>query len=149
MAAAVKRRWYIRPTMSDMAADGNIGTGLKRCIHRHLKLPDQRSLRPPKLLLTKSAISLAAEVGHGCRWSHWNRHDNTHLHLDRRPLRLSTPFWHKPPPLSCQIDRSKRAAAVRYCGDFNTVILSQGQLYMTYTLSMVLKKIIFRLIRPK
>ncbi len=47
------------------------------------------------------------------------------IHLDRRTLRLSTPFWHKP-PLSRQIDRSKRAAAVRYCGDFNTVILSPG-----------------------
>jgi hypothetical protein len=34
--------------MSDMAADGIIGTGLKRCVHRHLKLPDQRPLRPPK-----------------------------------------------------------------------------------------------------
>jgi hypothetical protein len=55
---------------ADMAADGIIGTSLKRCIHRHLKLPDQRPLRQPKLLLTKSAISLAAEVGHGRRWSH-------------------------------------------------------------------------------
>jgi hypothetical protein len=53
------------------------------------------------------------------------------------------------PPLSRQIDRSKRAAAVRYCGDFNTVILSQGRLYMTYTFRMVQKKIIFRLARPK
>ncbi len=32
---------------------------------------------------------------------------------------------------------------------YNTVILSWGRLYMTYTLSMVQKKIIFRLIRPK
>ncbi len=30
-----------------------------------------------------------------------------------------------------------------------TVILSRGQLYMTYTLSMVQKKIIYRLIKPK
>ncbi len=53
------------------------------------------------------------------------------------------------PAVSRQINRSKRAAAVRYCGDFNTVILSRGQLYMTYTFRMVQKKIIFRLIRPK
>ncbi len=65
------------------------------------------------------------------------------IHLDQRPLRPSTPFWHKP-PLSRQIDRSKRAAAVRYWGDFYTVILSRGRLYMTYTLSMVQKKIIFQ-----
>ncbi len=32
---------------------------------------------------------------------------------------------------------------------YNTVILSRGWLYMTYTLSMVQKKFIFRLIRPK
>ncbi len=32
---------------------------------------------------------------------------------------------------------------------YNTVILSRGRLYMTYTLSMVQKKIIHRLIRPK
>jgi hypothetical protein len=50
--------------MSNMVADGIIGTGMKRCIHRHPKHPDQRPLRPTKLLLTKSAISLAAEVGH-------------------------------------------------------------------------------------
>jgi hypothetical protein len=32
---------------------------------------------------------------------------------------------------------------------YNTVILSRGRLYMTYALSMVQKKIIYRLIRPK
>jgi hypothetical protein len=32
---------------------------------------------------------------------------------------------------------------------YNTVILSRGRLYMTYTLSMVQKKIICRLNRPK
>ncbi len=68
------------------------------------------------------------------------------IHLDQRPAVRH--YFDTNPPLSPQIDRSKRASAVRYCGDFNTVILSWG-LYMTYTLSMVQKKIIFRLIRPK
>jgi hypothetical protein len=27
----------------------------------------------------KSVISPAAEVGHGRRWCHWNRHENLHL----------------------------------------------------------------------
>jgi hypothetical protein len=37
----------------------------------------------------KSAISPAAEVGHGRRWYHWNRHEKLHpkTPLDQRPLR--------------------------------------------------------------
>jgi hypothetical protein len=40
----------------------------------------------------KWAISLAAKVGHGRRWCHWNRHEKLHpkmphTHLDQRPLR--------------------------------------------------------------
>jgi hypothetical protein len=131
--------------MSDMAADGIIRTGLKRCIHRHLKHPDQRPLRPPKLLFTKSAIYPAAKVGQAadgliettmtiCIYRHL-------IHLDQRPL------FDTYPPFPA--DRSNRAAAVRYCGVYNTVILSRGRLYVTYTLTMVQKKIIYRLIRSK
>jgi hypothetical protein len=36
----------------------------ERCIHRHPTHPDQRPLRQQKQLLTKSAITPAAEVGH-------------------------------------------------------------------------------------
>ncbi len=79
MAAVVRKRRYIRPPMSDEVADGVIRIAMKRCIHRHPKHPDQRPLRPPKLLLTKSAIAPAADVGQGRRWSHGNRHENTHL----------------------------------------------------------------------
>jgi hypothetical protein len=79
-----------------MAADSIIGTGLKRCIHRNPKLPDQRPLRPPKLLLTKSAISPASEIGQAaadlietamtiCIY-------RDPIHLDQRPLRPPTPF---------------------------------------------------------
>ncbi len=43
--------------MSDMAADSIIGTGLKRCVHRILKLPDQRPLRPPTSFLHDPPLS--------------------------------------------------------------------------------------------
>jgi hypothetical protein len=39
--------------MSDEVADGVIRTAMKRCNHRHPKHPDQRPLRPLKLLFTK------------------------------------------------------------------------------------------------
>ncbi len=42
-------RRYLRPSKSDTAAGGVIGTAMKSCIHRHPTHPDQRSLRPPKL----------------------------------------------------------------------------------------------------
>jgi hypothetical protein len=81
--------------MSDLAADGIIGTGLKRCIHINLKLPDQRPLRPPKLLLTKSAISpqkseTAADGLIETSMTICIYRDP--IHLDQRPLMPSTPF---------------------------------------------------------
>jgi hypothetical protein len=65
---------YLRPPMSDTAADGLIETAMKIRIYRDPTHPDQRPLRPP------------------------------------------TPFRHTY-NFSRQINRSKRAAAVRYCGD--------------------------------
>jgi hypothetical protein len=51
-----KNRRYLRPSMSDTAADGVIGTAMKSCIHRHPTHLEQRTLRPPKLLQTKTAL---------------------------------------------------------------------------------------------
>jgi hypothetical protein len=67
--AAAMRKWgYLRLLMSEVA-DGVIRTVMKRYIHRLCKHPDQRPLMPPKLLLTKSVISPAANVKHGRLWS--------------------------------------------------------------------------------
>ncbi len=38
---------YLRPPMSNTAADGLIETAMQICIYRHPTHPDQRSLRPP------------------------------------------------------------------------------------------------------
>ncbi len=44
-----ENRRYLRPSMSDKAADGVIGTAIKSCVHRHPTHLDQKPLRPPKL----------------------------------------------------------------------------------------------------
>jgi hypothetical protein len=78
--SGVRRQQYLRPPGSDVAADGVIGTTMKRGIHRHLTHPNQSPLgplRPPK---TKTALSLTTKVGH----SRVHRHPTHH---DLRPLR--------------------------------------------------------------
>ncbi len=114
----------------DEVADCVIRTAIKRCIHRLPKHPDQRplSLRPPKLFLTKSAILYLP----------WKSEDpeaaDTILTLTLFPSKLIG-----------LLEQLPLGIVVIY----NTVIFSWGRLYMTYTLSMVQKKIIYRLIRPK
>ncbi len=73
--AAARRQQYLRPPGSDRAADDVIGTTMKRRIHRHPTQPDQRPLRPPKLLQTKMGLSPSAEVGHSCQQFHFNRRE--------------------------------------------------------------------------
>jgi hypothetical protein len=51
-----ENRRYLWPSMSDTAADGVIGTAMKSCIHRHPTHLDQKPLRLPKLLQTKTAL---------------------------------------------------------------------------------------------
>jgi hypothetical protein len=51
-----ENRRNLRPSMSDMAADGFIGTAMKSCILKHPTHLDQRPLRPPKLLQTKPIL---------------------------------------------------------------------------------------------
>ncbi len=75
--AAARRQQYLRPTGLDGAADDVIGTTMKRRIHRHPTQPDQRPLRPPRLLQTKTGISPSAEVGHSLRQFHSNCHEKT------------------------------------------------------------------------
>jgi hypothetical protein len=70
------------------------------------------------------------------------------IHLDQRPLRPPTPFLHKPPFPAKSIGLIAPLPLGIAVID-NTVILSRGRVYMTYTFRMVQKKIIFRLIRPK
>jgi hypothetical protein len=47
---------YFRPPKLAPAADIVFGTAMKSCIHKHPTHLDQRPLRPPKLLQTKSAL---------------------------------------------------------------------------------------------
>jgi hypothetical protein len=64
-----KNRRNLRPSMSDMSADGVIGTAMKSCIHKHPTHLDQRPLRPPKLLQTKP--TLFSFGGLRGLWSRW------------------------------------------------------------------------------
>jgi hypothetical protein len=41
-------RLYLRPSTSNTAANGVIGTAMKSCIHKHPTHLDQRSPRPPE-----------------------------------------------------------------------------------------------------
>ncbi len=144
-AAAVRKRRWLRPPMSDEVADGVVRTAMKRCIHRHL---DQMSLRPPlnqrylrPPMLDTAADGLIETAMKICiyrdphtlirgPWGHRD-HFDTHTIFPAKSIGLIEPL-----PLGIVVI-------------YNAVILSRGRLYMTYTLSMVQKKIIYRLIRPK
>jgi hypothetical protein len=145
--AAVRKRRHLRPPMSDEVTDGLIETVMKICFYRH-PYPDQRPLRPLKLLLTKSTIFPAAKVGHGRRWSHWNHQ------LTIRIYRHPRGFWgHQHHCDTHTLFPTKSIGLIEplllgVVVIYKIVILSQGRLYMTYTLSIVQKKIIYRLIRP-
>ncbi len=152
-AAAMRKRRYFWPPMSVKVAEGVIKNAMKKCIHRHPKHPDQRSLRPPKLLLTKSAISPAADVRNGHRWFHWNHHENMDLWTPPYTL-IRGPWGHGHhfdthtlfPAKSIGLIEPLPLGIVVIC---SIVIFSRGRLFMTFTLSMVQKKIIYWLIRPQ
>ncbi len=132
-AAALRKLWYLRLPTSDEVTDGVVRTAMKRWIHRHPKHPDQRPLRPPKLLLTQPAISPAmSDMAFDgfietaikiCIYRHPTR-------PDQGPLRMLTPFRHTH-TFSRQIDRSNRANAlpVGIVVIYNTLILARGRLY--------------------
>jgi hypothetical protein len=164
LSHCVRRRSYLWPPRSDMATDVVIGIAMKRCIHRPPIHPNQRPLRRPKLCLTKSAISTAAEVGQGRPWSHWNLHENMRqtyahrhpIHPDQRSLKPPKPMLTHPPPqwglslISPSIGCFHKPAAVRDCGN---LYIKRHFLMAAATHGLSLwngkKKINYKLIKPK